>query len=138
MDPVIYKNEPPDPQQYAQLFATTGWNDIYKAKVKELAKALEGSWYVVAAYDQDELVGMGRVVSDGVLYAMLYDVIVEPSHQNQGIGSTILDRLIDGCTAAGASGIFNCSPAMGKAPFYRKRGFVDRPADAPGMKLKRE
>ena len=85
----------PDPQQYAKLFATTGWNDAYQANVGELAKALEGSWHVVAAYDQDELVGMGRVVYDGVLYAMLYDVIVKPSYQNQGIGSTILDRLID-------------------------------------------
>ena len=131
MNPVIYKSERPDPQQYAQLFATTGWNDTYQANVDELAKALEGSWDVVAAYDQDELVGMGRVVSDGVLYAMLYDVIVKPSYQNQGIGSTILDQLIDKCKAPGVRDVQLFS-AKGKAPFYRKRGFIDRPADAPG------
>lgn len=137
MDHIIYKSEPPDPQQYAGLFSTTGWNDTYKVNVHELARALQGSWYIVAAYDQGQLVGIGRVVSDGVLYAMLYDIIVAPSHQSFGIGSAILERLIERCRMAGIRSIQLFS-AKGKAPFYRKRGFVERPADAPGMKLDQE
>ena len=137
MTTIIYKDERPDPGQYMQLFSTTGWNDEYKVGVDELAGVLAGSLYVIAAFDGDDLVGMGRVVTDGVMHAMLYDVIVKPSHQNQGIGSTILKKLIERCKEAGVREIQLFS-ARGKAPFYRKRGFLDRPVDAPGMSLKRE
>jgi GNAT superfamily N-acetyltransferase len=120
-----------------ELFETTGWNEVYKADLGELSQALDRSWHVVTAHDGDQLVGVGRVVSDGVLYAMICDMIVRPSHQNRGIGSTILRRLVERCKAAGLRDIQLFS-AKGKAPFYRNRGFVERPEDAPGMRLKKE
>jgi len=83
------------------------------------------------------LVGFGRVVSDGVLYGMIYDMIVEPTHQGRGIGSEILRRLVERCRAAGLRDIQLFS-ARGKAPFYGKRGFENRPDDAPGMRLRKD
>jgi GNAT superfamily N-acetyltransferase len=137
MTSIIYKDNQPDPREYIELFETTGWNKVYKADLGELSQALDRSWHVVTAYDGDQLVGVGRVVSDGVLYAMICDMIVRPSHQNRGIGSTILRRLVERCKAAGLRDIQLFS-AKGKAPFYRNRGFVERPEDAPGMRLKKE
>ena len=124
----------PDAGPYLALFETTGWNAVYQTDIDDLIRALNNSWYVVTAYQNGELVGSGRVVSDGVLYAMIYDMIVNPSHQGQGIGTAILDKLILKCRTAGLREIQLFS-AKGKAQFYRKRGFVERPADAPGMKL---
>jgi ribosomal protein S18 acetylase RimI-like enzyme len=67
---------------------------VYKAPPDALHQALQQSWYTVSAYDTGRLVGFGRVVSDGVLYAMIYDLIVIPSHQRRGIGSEILRSLV--------------------------------------------
>lgn len=131
---IIYKASKPDPKQYTTLFEATGWNKVYKASSDELAAALDRSWYVVAAYEDNELVGIGRVVSDGVLYAMIYDMIVKPSHQGQGIGTAMLSKLVERCQVAGLRDIQLFS-AKGKVDYYAKRGFVERPPDAPGMRL---
>jgi len=133
MAEIIYTENVPDAGQYLQLFETTGWNSAYRADAAELYRALQHSYYLVAALDEETLVGVGRVVSDGVLYAMIYDMIVAPSYQGRGIGTEILDRLIGKCRSAGIREIQLFS-ARGKAPFYRKRGFVERPPDGPGMR----
>ena len=137
MSDIEYKEIHPDARQYLELFETTGWNSMYKADSKDFSQAMDNSWYIVAAYQGRELVGIGRLVSDGVLYAMIYDMIVKPSHQNRGIGTAILDKLVQKCKDSGIRDIQLFS-ARGKVPFYRKRGFSERPADAPGMILRRK
>ena len=67
---------------------------------------------------------------------MIYDLIILPSHQGQGIGSEILSRLVSKCRAAGIRDVQLFS-APGKSTFYAKRGFKARPSDAPGMRLQR-
>ena len=137
MSDIEYKETNPDARQFLKLFESTGWNSMYKADSEDLRQALDNSWYVVAAYQGSELVGVGRLVSDGVLYAMIYDMIVKPSHQGRGIGTAILDKLVQKCNDSGLRDIQLFS-ARGKVSFYRKRGFVERPADAPGMILRRK
>jgi len=129
-----FRDDLPPTSAYAELFETTGWNKVYHASPQELQAALRRSWAVVSVYESGHLAGCGRIVSDGVLYAMIYDLIVLPSCQGQGIGSAILDRLIDKCSSAGIREVQLFS-AAGKADFYRKRGFVERPTGAPGMRL---
>ncbi len=101
MADIAYKESMPDARLYLALFETTGWNAVYQADIDDLIRALNSSWHVVTAYQNDELVGSGRIVSDGVLYAMIYDMIVKPSHQGQGIGTAILNKLILQCETAG-------------------------------------
>ncbi len=134
---ISYREDMPDAQQYHTLFETTGWNKDYKVSAVELFEALKNSQYFIMAYDGAKLVGCGRVVTDGVMHAMIYEMIVEPSYQGQGIGGAILEKLVFWCKAAGIRDVQLFS-AKGKAPFYRKHGFVDRPADAPGMALPKE
>ena len=132
MPEITYRTELPGLEEYHALFETTGWNDGYRASPRELMTTLERSWARIFAYDGDTLVATGRVVSDGVLYGMIYDLITLPSHQGRGIGSVILERLVARCQDAGLRGIQLYS-ARGKADFYAKRGFVPRPDDGPGM-----
>jgi len=112
------------------------WNDAYRASVDELHRAIQQSWCTVSAYEADRLVGFGRVVSDGVLYAMVYDLIAAPSHQTRGIGTEILACLVQKCKSAGIRDVQFMS-STGKPEFYTKRGFLQRPEDAPGMRLKK-
>ena len=131
---IAYQEQLPAPDAYLKLFETTGWNQGYQADTDALYRAISSSWYVVSAYNNDDLVGFGRVISDGVLYALICDLIVKPPYQEQGIGSQILEQLIEKCHRDKIRVIWLFS-ARGKSAFYEKFGFLERPVNAPGMQL---
>ena len=125
----------PNPKAYYELFESTSWNNDYGASVQELHMAISNSWYTLCAYNgESELVGFGRVVSDGILYAFICDLIVHPAYQNRGIGSTILQKLIQRCKK-GKIRVLWLFAAANKTGFYKKLGFRERPLNAPGMQL---
>jgi GNAT superfamily N-acetyltransferase len=132
---VEYRNGVPEVAAYATLFATTGWAADRPLAMSELERALAGTWRVVAAYDAGELVGIGRIVSDGVVYALIVDVIVAPSWQRRGIGTEITGRLVAMCEVASIRYI-HLFAAQGKRAFYERQGFVARADDAPGMRYR--
>ena len=53
------------------------------------------SQYVAIARDGDHVVGMARMLSDGVCNAYLLDVWTLSSHRRQGIGSALVRHLLD-------------------------------------------
>lgn len=130
-----FSTELPDPQRFFELFTSTGWNEEYHLSPEELHHAIRQSWFQLATYQGDQLVGYGRVMADGVLHALIVDVIVAPAWQGQGIGREIMKRLVARCREVGIRDI-QLFCARGKAGFYHHLGFVDRPHDAPGMELK--
>jgi ribosomal protein S18 acetylase RimI-like enzyme len=81
--------------------------------------AFEKSHSVVFVWDENELIGFGRAISDGILQAALYDVAVHPSYQGKGIGKTIVSELVQHCP--GCNVILYASP--GKEQFYEKLNF---------------
>jgi ribosomal protein S18 acetylase RimI-like enzyme len=125
---------PPKVEVFA-LFESTGWNDDYRINANEFMTIIKQSWYWVSAFNNEELVGFGRVVSDGILHAVIIDVIVSPEYQNQGIGRIIMNDLIGKCKAHKIRDI-QLFCARGKAGFYEKCGFAKRPDDGPGMEIK--
>jgi GNAT superfamily N-acetyltransferase len=129
---ITYRDERPESGEFLRLFDTTGWNDSYRLTENELANAVLNSWHTVSAYDAGRLVGFGRTICDGSVHALVLDMIVLPEYQGRGIGTAILDRLVDRCRTAGIRDV-QLFCAKGKAPFYVKNGFSQRPEDAPGM-----
>jgi len=129
---IEYRNSLPDPVEYADLFETTGWNARYRVNSEDLSRVLTASWSTVSAYVSGRLVGFGRTMCDGVLYAVLFDVIVHPDFRRRGIGGEIVRRLVDECIAAGIRDIQLFS-AAGKSEFYERLGFRVRSPEAPGM-----
>ena len=134
---IEFRTELPSIDQFWKLFQTTGWNDKYQLPPESLIQALQTSWFVLSAYEDKRLVGFGRLVSDGVLHAMVYELIVLPEYQGQGIGGKILEKLVERCKELGVRDI-QLFCARGKREFYEKRGFTARPADAPGMQYVRQ
>ena len=126
----------PDKHEYFDLFITTGWNQQYQASPEEVEQANRNSWLTVSAYDDEKLVGFGRVVTDFVLHAMIFDMIILPGYQGQGIGTMILEKLVKKCKDHGIRDI-QLFCAKGKRGFYEKNGFEVRAEDAPGMQLRK-
>jgi GNAT superfamily N-acetyltransferase len=133
---IIYNNSIPDKEQFFNLFQTTGWNEEYDLNEDIMFKAINQSWYIVSAFKNGELVGFGRVISDGILHALIVDMIVNPEYQQKGIGKNIMKMLLDKCVEPNICDI-KLFCAKDKAGFYHKFGFGERPDDAPGMQFYR-
>ena len=49
---------------------------------------------MIAAYDEDRLVGLIRVVGDGLTIVFIQDLLVYPHYQRQGIGRSLLQQTL--------------------------------------------
>ncbi len=129
---IRYSNDLPNSEALLDLFETTGWNKKCKLTEDELYHAFQASWYHTFAFDDDRLIGSGRIICDGIAHALILDVIVHPDEQGKGVGREIMRRIINRCREKNIRDIQLFS-AKGKAGFYRKLGFRVRPDNAPGM-----
>lgn len=89
-------------------------------------KALQNGLINVSAIYKGELVGMGRLVGDGAMYWYLQEIIVLPRFQRKGIGTMIVNHLVDYARANSITGKFTTIggvSAKGKELFYEKMGF---------------
>lgn len=82
-----------DRDDLKKLYDAVGWN-AYSQTPENLAPMVANSWYVCAAFDERQLVGLVRVVSDGLTIAYIQDLLVLPSHQRQGIASGLMRRVL--------------------------------------------
>ncbi|ELZ94040.1 AttT protein [Haloferax mucosum ATCC BAA-1512] len=95
----------PAPETYVELRAAAEMSPRSLAAAKQgvpnttfgvsvvLDSAADGS--DDAADGDEEVVGMGRLVGDGGTVYQVVDVAVHPDHQGRGLGSRIMDALID-------------------------------------------
>jgi len=60
-----------------------------------LRRSFESSQHVAFARDGDRVVGMARMLSDGVCNAYVVDVWTHSAHRRKGIGSTLMRMLAE-------------------------------------------
>ncbi len=87
---------------------------------KKLKIAAENSHTVCTAYADQKIIGFGRAISDSQYQSAIYDLVVLPEFQNQGIGKLIMEALLDKLPKSSTVLIY---VAPGKQNFYRKFGF---------------
>lgn len=85
-----------------------------------LKTAFGNSMFRCFVYDKGALVGVGRVLADGVDCAYVCDVALLPSHQGTGLGQQLVARLVELSRGHGKIILY---AVPGKEPFYRKFGF---------------
>ena len=76
------------------LYASVGWSN-YTNRPQQLEKAFHQSLFVIAAYDEDKLVGLIRAVGDGLTIVFIQDLLVYPHYQRQGIGRSLLQKTLE-------------------------------------------
>jgi ribosomal protein S18 acetylase RimI-like enzyme len=119
--PTIRRGDRVTPPEYRSLLAAVEWRPLEQDDVA-LAAALEVSWNVTARTLDGQLVGLARVLDDGVLYASIWDVIVRPERQRGGIGRALLAAVLE--QTAGRRLVSLVSTAAGEA-LYRSAGFAE-------------
>ena len=79
-------------KQLINLYQSVGWT-AYTEKPELLQQAVHNSLYVLGAFDHDQLIGLIRVVGDGLTIIYIQDLLVLPAYQNKGIGSTLINKV---------------------------------------------
>ncbi len=121
-------------EQINALRFSVGW--CTKRSEEKWREILSKSSFVYSVFDKDKLIGMGRIVEDGVM-CMFYDIVVHKDYQNQGIGKMIMNNLLDFTKDKKYSSISLFADPNNKdflIPFYNKFSFK---LFETGMRLKK-
>lgn len=120
----------PTARQWMELRASVGWA-TFPLEVAE--HSLAATSFCVCAFEDGELIGMGRVLGDGVISFYIGNIMVRPNRQNAGVGREIMERIgawVESVAAPGA--IASLLSIKGKEEFYTQFGFECRPDESHG------
>ncbi len=123
-------------EDYCRLRESVGWFQFPKERTE---KALQNSLYTVTAEQDNQVVGMGRLIGDG-LYYLIVDVLVLPAYQKRGIGSTIVEKLlgyVDRETPIGGRSSIQLIAEKDKETFYERKGFKRIPHEFCGSGMRK-
>lgn len=115
------------------LYRSLGWQEVLNLEPSSLNQAMNNSWFVLYVYDQDRLIGTGRVISDGVINAYICGIGVEAEYRNHGIGAGILNRMVEKCVSKKLRIQLFCEEHL--KTYYETKGFS---VFAIGMKSDRD
>lgn len=102
--PTLFENRLPTVDEHTALAASVGWSDHFDPGT--IGASLAGSTCGVVAVQNNTAVGMARLVGDGVHYFYVQDVIVHPDHADSGLGSQLIEQLLDWVAANAPSEAF--------------------------------
>ena len=93
---ITYKSikDLPNEQLY-KLFVSVGWADestTTQSMIDNFNKPFINSTIVISAWDNDLLVGCVRVLSDKMFRSVIYDLVVLPKYQGNGIGKELVKK----------------------------------------------
>lgn len=130
IDTFILLDRLPTPAEHRRLAEAVGWTAAFDWDT--MPASLAGSLAGVVALDGNHVVGMGRLVGDGVKYFYVQDLAVLPAYQGAGIGTALVRRLLDHVASTAPStafvGLFATDAAV---PLYQRNGFAR--GDMTGM-----
>ena len=112
-----------DGSEVKKIYLAVGWADE-NCDCEILNLLAEKSTVFVGAFDStnNQMIGMGRVLSDGISDACIQDVAVLPEYRHQGIGRAIIELLVAECLAKGIDWIQLIASPDGKK-LYESCGF---------------
>ena len=106
-----------------KLYDSVGWSS-YTDDLVSLENGFNNSLKVLAAYKNDELVGIARAVGDGYTVVLIQDILVLPEYQRQGIGSALLNAIVD-CYPNVRQIQLTTDCTEKTIAFYKSAGFIE-------------
>jgi len=95
MDNIIYKYmEDFSEVDIKQLYENAGWTS-YTQDLPKLIESIKASLTVISAWDNQKLIGLIRVVGDGITIVYIQDILVLDSYKRKGVGSKLLKYILE-------------------------------------------
>ncbi|XP_058110750.1 histone acetyltransferase TAP1 [Magnolia sinica] len=152
---VLVEKTHPDGTIEQIIFSSGGDVDVYdlealcdkvgwpRRPLTKLAAALKNSYMVATLHsirkspdternDQKQLIGMARATSDHAFNATIWDVLVDPSYQGQGLGKALVEQLIRALLQRDIGNITLFADNQ-VVDFYKNLGFEADPEGIKGM-----
>lgn len=105
------------------LYSAVQWT-AYTQDPDRLSEAISASLRVVTAWDGDHLVGLARVVGDGLTIVYLQDILVTPEQHRAGIGRELFLRVFEPYEDVRQK-VLLTDDEPGQIAFYRALGFTE-------------
>ena len=123
------------PELFLELYTSVGWKS---PSIEQVKKALKNTIATFTAYDNNQAIGMVRLIGDMGMSFYIKDFGVIPPYQSMGIGTLLIDTLenyIKENLAPNWAVSLELISTREAVPFYKKKGFEERPCewDGPGM-----
>ena len=80
-------------EQLGRLYDDVKWY-AYTKDLDVLQQAMGQSLEVLSAWNGDELIGLIRIVGDGLTIIYIQDILVLNSYQNQGIATQLMQQVL--------------------------------------------
>lgn len=122
---IIIISELPDAHSFKALRDIAGWGEV---NLDQARLALINSLFGVSAFSGGQLIGMARIIGDGVINAYIQDVVIAPDYRGQGIGKAVMQTLIaDMRHILPTDCTIGLMAATGQEGFYKSFRFIPRP-----------
>jgi ribosomal protein S18 acetylase RimI-like enzyme len=108
-----------DPALLVRLYDCAPWANA--RTVDGIRDMLAHTDLAISAWDGPHLVGFGRVLTDYVYRASIWDVVVDTEYQGQDIGTQIMEKILHHPALARVEKFWLCT--RDKQAFYEKLGF---------------
>jgi spermidine synthase len=120
-------------RQIISLYRAEGWWTEGPEDPDLVARIISGSHCFLVASIDDQIIGMGRAISDGASDSYLQDITVKESFRGNGIGSQIIELLVKRLNGDGLKWI-GLVAEKGSHGFYQRLGFNKMPDSIPMLK----
>jgi GNAT superfamily N-acetyltransferase len=106
-----------------ELYQNEIWCD--KRTRDDVVKMLAATDVIIGLVDGDDrLIGFVRALTDFTYRAMIFDVIVKPTHRKMGLGAKLMDAVVNHPQLQAVENIsLGCLSPM--IPFYKRWDFTD-------------
>lgn len=114
-------------EEFNMLYESVGWGAYDNKDI--VKRALENTYYSVSVYEDNKIIGFGRLIGDCACFMYIQDVMVMPEFQNQKIGTLIMNKLLEKIKELqkeNPSIRVYLGASKGKEEFYERFGFVKR------------
>ena len=108
-----------DPANLLPLFTQASW--AQGRTFEDTRTMLMQTDLAITAWDGSRLIGFGRVLTDYVYRASIWDIIVDTDYQGQDIGTEIMKRILNHQTLEKVELFWLCT--RDKQGFYESFGF---------------
>ena len=115
-----------DIEEFNLLYDAVGWG-AYDGKITQ--KALDNTFYSVSAYDDNKIVGYGRIIGDTICFLYIQDIMVKPEYQGNKIGTMIMNKLLEKINEIKQENPdlrVYLGASKNREEFYEKFGFIKR------------
>lgn len=128
------KHEPPTVEDFRNLRKVAGLSEKSR---KAAEKGITNACFNVTIYDQQALIGMGRVIGDGGTAFQIIDIAVNPAYQGHGYGKEIMTNIMEYIDTKSESGTYVSLIADYPADqLYAQFGFITTEPNSCGMYFK--